>query len=161
MGELLIGVFEGEDSASRVLGELRASGTAAETVASAGTVSVGDEGAFAVQTTDSPGSRSGFSGIFWEALFGLILLVHVPGSSYGPNTGALFGTVRHAGVDEAFRTRARRAFTPGTSAVGLLAGDEDTPALLAALEHRGATTVRSSLSADQDAALARELGRIP
>lgn len=158
MGELVFCVFREPEGATRVLGELRARGTAPEGVASAGTVSVLESGSYTVGTTDHPGSRSGFSGVFWEALFGLVLLVHVPGSSYGPSTGALFETVRHAGVDEGFRARAREALTPGTSAIGLLLEDDDAQDVLALLAPYGARIVSTSLSPEQDADLGRELG---
>jgi uncharacterized membrane protein len=160
MGELLICVFDGETSASRALREMRASGGTPATIASAGSVSVGGGGTFEVQTTDRPGSRGGFSGIFWEALFGLVFIVHVPGSSYGPKTGALFETISHAGVDDEFRSRAREALTPGTSAVGLLSGDDEVQAVLTLMGPYHARIVRTSLSSEQDQELDRELGRI-
>jgi len=161
MGELLIGVFDGEPSASRVLRELRASEATCASFDSAGTVSVGDEGVFEVRTSDQAGSISGFSGLFWEALFGLVLLPHASGSSYGPNAGALFETVSRAGVDDAFRARARKAFTAGTSAIGILASDEKAPSVLALLASHNARIVSTPLSSEQDVELAREFGRLP
>ena len=74
--------------------------------------------------------------MFWEALFGLVFLVPVPGSSYGPGAGALFETVVQVGVDNRFRARARRALVPGTSGVALLLTDEDAQAVLSFLEPR-------------------------
>lgn len=159
MGELVFSVFTAEERATNVLRELRARTTVPESVACAGTVSVLPGGSFTVGTTDRPGSRSGFSGVFWEALFGLVLLVHVPGSSYGPNAGALFETISRAGVDEGFRARVREALTPGTSAIGLLLEDGDAQAVAALLEPYGPTVVGTSLSPEQDAELERELGR--
>ena len=157
MGELVFSVFTAEAGATRVLRELRDRGAAPESVASAGTVSVLEDGGYSVGTTDHPGSRS-FSGVFWEALFGLVFVVHVPGGSYGPNAGALFETIRRAGVDEAFRARVRAALTPGTSAIGLLLEDDDAPEVLALLAPYGARIVSTSLSPEQDAELGRELG---
>ena len=161
MGELLIGVFDGESSASGVLRELRASDMTCASVGSAGTVSVRDGGVFEVCTSDRTGSSNGFSGLFWEALFGLVLLPHASGSSYGPHAGALFETVSRAGVDEAFRTRARRAFTAGTSAIGMLSSNERARSLRALLVSHNARIVSTPLSPDQDLKLARELGRFP
>ena len=158
MGELVFSVFTADKDATRVLDDLRACGVAWESVASAGTVRVLPGGSYTVGTTDHPGSASGFSGVFWEALFGLVLLVHLPGSSYGPNAGALFETIRRAGVDEGFRARAREVLTPGTSAIGLLLDDTDAAEVLALLEPYGARIVSTSLSPEQDAELARELG---
>ncbi len=161
MGELLIGVFDGEPSAPRVLRELRASNVTYASVGSAGTVSVGDGGVFEVCSGGQIGSSSGYSGLFWGALFALVLLPQASGSSYGPKVGALFGTVSQAGVDEAFRTRARRAFSAGTSAIGMLSSDEEAPSVIALLASRTASVVRTSLSPEQDVQLARELGRVP
>jgi uncharacterized membrane protein len=64
----------------------------------------------------------------------LVFLVHVPGSSYGPNAGALFETISRVGVDEGFRARVREALKPGTSAIGLLLEDEDAQTESALLE---------------------------
>ena len=161
MGELLIGVFEGEPSAPRVLRELRASNMTCASVGSAGTVSVRDGGVFEVCSSGQIGSSSGFSGLFWEALFGLVFLPQASGSSYGPKAGALFGTVSQAGVDEAFRMRARGAFTAGSSAIGMLSSDEEAPTAIALLVSRNARVVSTWLSPDQDLELARELGRVP
>jgi uncharacterized membrane protein len=158
MSELVLSVFEGEESASAWLGELRAALPAIEAVESAGTVSVGRTGSYAVGTTGRPGSGSAFPGIFWEALFGLLFLVPTPGSSFGPGAGAVFGTLLNAGVDEGFLDRAREVLRPGTSAVALLLADGDREPVLGSLGSRGGTFVRTSLSAEQDAELERELG---
>ena len=160
MGDLLIVVFKGETSASDALRELRASPIVPASLAAAGAVSIGDDGTFEVKTTDRPGSRIGFSGIFWEALFGLVLTVHVPGSSYGPNAGALFETISRAGVDEEFRSRTRELLTPRTSAVGLLSEDDEAETVLALMGRYHTRIVRTALTPEQDETLGRELGRI-
>ncbi len=161
MTELVLGVFAGKESTAEVLRDLRRCNVAADSVASAGTVSVGPDGSYAAGTTDRPGSGCGFSGVFWEGLFGLVFFVHVPGSSYGPTTGAVFEAVSHTGADECFRARAREALRPGSCAVGLLLQDEDVPRVLALLAAYGARLVRTSLTPAQDAELGRELGRTP
>jgi len=158
MGELMLSVFAGEESASRALRDVRAAHPALEGLASAATVSVGDAGSYAVGTTSRPGSGRGFAGLFWEALFGLVFLVPTAGSSTGPSAGALFGALANAGVDERFLTRAREALVPGTSAVALLLRYEDQEAALAVLRSRGCALIGTSLSAEQDAELGRELG---
>ena len=93
-------------------------------------MSVGAACSYDVGTTGRPGSGLGFPGMFWEALFGLVFLVPVPGSSYGPGAGALFETVVQVGVDNRFRARARGALVPGTSGVALLLTDEDAQSAL-------------------------------
>ena len=96
--------------------------------------------------------------MFWEALFGLVFLVPVPGSSYGPGAGALFETVVHVGVDDRFRARARRALAPGTSGVALLLTDEGAQPVLSFLEAHGGAVVSARLTPAQHAELERELG---
>ena len=99
--------------------------------------------------------------MFWEALFGLIFLVPVPGSSYGPGAGALFETVVQVGVDDSFRARARGALVPGTSGVALLLTDEDAESVLSFLEPHGGIVVSARLTPAQEAELERELGGPP
>ena len=161
MTELLLSVFAGEESATRVLRDLRAAHPTLDGVASAATVSVGDAGRYDLGTTGRPGSGRGFPGMFWEALFGLVFLVPVAGSSYGPGAGALFETVTQVGVDDGFRARARGALVPGTSGVALLVGSEDAESVLSLLGPLGGTTVRAQLTPEQDAELERELGGPP
>ena len=158
MSELVLSVLEGEDSAVRGLRDLRAARPSFESLASAATVSVGVAGSYAVGTTGRPGSGVGFPGMFWEALFGLVFLVAAPGSSYGPSSGALFGMLTSAGVDDEFLDRARNALVPATSGVALLLSDEEREPVLEALRSQGGTLVRTSLSAEQEAELERELG---
>ena len=127
---------------------------------SAGLVSIAPDGHYAVGTSDRPGARIGFSGIFWGALFGLVFHVHATGGSYGPNAGALFESMSKAGVDASFRARARDALGPDTSAIGLLAEDEDAEDLSTLLAPLHPRIVEHSLTPEQDAELGRELGRI-
>jgi uncharacterized membrane protein len=158
MSLLVLGAFHGSDSAAGVLRELRASRPAVGALASAATVSVDDAGSYSVQTTGRPGSGRGFPGMLWEALFGLVFLVHVPGSSYGPGAGALFGVLVEAGVDEGFLGWARSALGPGTSGLGLVLGDGNEAGVLTALLSRGGLVIGTSISAEADARLERELG---
>ena len=161
MSELVLSVFAGEESAARVLRDLRVARPALDGLASAATVSVGDAGSYDVGTTGRPGSGLGFPGMFWEALFGLVFLVPVPGSSYGPGAGALFATVVQVGVDTRFRARARGALVPGTSGVALLLTDADAQSVLSFLEPRGGNVVSARLTPAQHAELERELGGPP
>jgi len=158
LSELVVSVFEGEASAAQVLRALEVARPAMAGIASAATLSVSETGGYAVGTRACPGSGRGFSNIFWEAVFGLVFLVPVAGSSYGPGAGALFETVAHCGADEDFRARAREALVPGTSGVGLLLADDDAESALRFLVPRARTVIRARLTAEQDAALDRELG---
>ena len=158
VSELLLSVFAGRESAARALRDLRAGCLDVDSFASAATVSVADSGSYAVETTGRPGSGRGLPGMFWDALFGLILVVPAPGSSYGPSAGALLGALINAGVDEGFLARARAALVPGTSAVALLLYDEDQDEDLGRLRAHGATLIVTPLAPGQEAELEREFG---
>ncbi len=158
MSELLLSVFAGAERAAGVLRDLRAGCLAMDSFASAATVSVADSGSYAVGTTGRTGSGHDLPGMFWEALFGLILVVPVPRSSYGPRAGALFGTLINAGVDEGFLAQAREALVPGTSAVALLLSGEDQDEDLGPLRAHGGSLIVASLSSEQEAELEREFG---
>ena len=157
VSELLLSVFAGRESAARALRDLRAGRLDVDSFASAATVSIADSGSFAVETTGRPGSGRGLPGMFWDALFGLILVVPAPGSSYGPSAGALLGALINAGVDEGFLARAREALVPGTSAVALLLY-EDQDEDIGPLRAHGGTLIVTSLAPGQEAALEREFG---
>lgn len=158
MSVLVLSVFAGQETAALVLRDLRAVRPPLSGLRSAATVSVGEARRYAVEATSSPGSGQGFPGMFWEALFGLVFLVPVPGSSYGPNAGALFGALLKAGVHERFLTRARDALLPGTSGLGTLLGSDDPADILGELLSHDAVLMGTSFSAEQDAELERELG---
>ncbi len=158
---MLLSVFPRAESAARALRDLRAGCLDVDCFASAATVSVADSGSYAVETTGRPGSGRGLPGMFWDALFGLILVVPAPGSSYGPSAGALLGALINAGVDEGFLARARAALVPGTSAVALLLHDEDQDEDLGPLRAHGATLIATSLAPGQEAVLQREFGGPP
>lgn len=157
VSELLLSVFAGGESAAGALRDLQAGRLDADSFASAATVSIAESGNYVVETTGRPGSARGLPGMFWDALFGLILVVPVPGSSYGPSAGALLGALINAGVDERFLARAREALVPGTSALALLLGD-DQDEDLGPLRHHGGTLIVTSLAPGQEAELEREFG---
>ena len=158
VSELLLSVFAGGKSAVHALRDLQAGRLDADSFASAATVSIAGSGSYVVETTGRPGSARGLPGMFWDALFGLILVVPAPGSSYGPSAGALLGALINAGVDERFLARAREALVPGTSALALLIGDGDQDEDLGPLRQHGGTLIVTSLAPGQEAELEREFG---
>ena len=158
VSELLLSVFAGGESAVNALRDLQAGCLDADGFASAATVSIAESGSYIVETTGRPGSARGLPGMFWDALFGLILVVPVPGSSYGPSAGALLGALINAGVDERFLARAREALAPGTSALALLLGERDQDEDLWPLRQHGGTLIVTSLAPGQEAELEREFG---
>lgn len=158
VSELLLSVFAGGESAAGALRDLQAGRLDADSFASAATVSIAESGSYVVETTGRPGSARGLPGMFWDALFGLILIVPVPGSSYGPSAGALLGALINAGVDERFLARSREALVPGTSALALLLSDGEQDEDLGPLREHGGTLIVTSLAPGQEAEIEREFG---
>ena len=101
-----------------------------------------------------------FSGILWEALFGLVFLVPAPGTSYGSNLGGLFGAIDRAGIDQHVRVRIREALGPRTSGLGLVLAEANSELIADMLHPHGGTVVVTSLSLEPDSELAQELGAI-
>ncbi len=160
MSAFLLFVYRDEETAGRVLGQLRASDVGGCDLDSSSVVRIAADGGFTVTTTDWPGRGSPFWGILWEALFGLVLLVPATGSSYGPNLGGLFGAIDRGGIDGYVRARIRDALGPRTSALGMFL-PQARPALVTNLvQAHGGTAVEASLSLEPDSELAQELGAI-
>lgn len=160
MSEFLLFAYRGEETAARVLSQLRAGEAGDRELDSSSLVRIAADGRFTVTTTDSPGRGSPFWGILWEALFGLVFLVPAPRSSYGPNLGGLFGAIDRGGIDEHVRAQIRDALGPRTSALGMLLADARPQFVAALAEAHAATTVEASLSLEPDSELAQELGAI-
>jgi uncharacterized membrane protein len=161
MSEFALAVYDNEDTAEHVLGVLRAHEEELPVdLDSAGIVRMRADGGFTVITTDRPGSGSSFWGVFWEALFGLVLMVPKAGTAYGENLGGLFGAIDRAGLDGTFRDRVRCALGRGCSGLGLIATDWQPEPVLNQVYLRPGALLRASLSAEQDSELVRELGGI-
>jgi uncharacterized membrane protein len=160
MSALLLLVYRDEETAGRLLGQLRASGTGGSDLDSSSVVRIAADGKFTVTTTDWPGHGSPFWGILWEALFALVFLVPAERSSYGPNVGGLFGAIDRGGIDEDVRAQIRDALGPRTSALGMLLPKARPELVTQLVQTHGGTTVEASLSLEEDSELAQELGAI-
>jgi uncharacterized membrane protein len=158
MSQLLLAVYRGEETAEHVLGVLRAQDAAfADNLESLAVVSVRRDATFTVITEPSRSTTS-FWGVFWEALFGLTFGVSERVPATGSSVGRLFRTMERAGFDVHFRARIRRTLRRGSSALGLVAGDLLTEALIAQPYLRPRASVRARLLPNQDMELLRELG---
>jgi uncharacterized membrane protein len=158
MSELLLAVYEREDTAEHVLGVLRAQGDAlAASLDSAAIIRVGRDRVTVIRT-EHPRSTASFWGVFWEALFGLIFRVPAPAPADNSHLGQLFGTIERAGLDACFRARVRAVLHRGGSALALFALNWNTEALLSQLYLRPDALVRAWLSPEQDLELMREVG---
>jgi uncharacterized membrane protein len=162
MSELILAVYDCEDTAEHVLGVLRAQrDELLADLSSAALIRIGADGSMTITTTDHPGSRSSFWGVLWEALFGLVFLVPAPGTSYGANLGGLLGAIERSGVNADFRAVVRDALERGSSGLALVAIDWDATLLLDHLYVRPHALLRATLSLERDAQLVQELGGFP
>jgi uncharacterized membrane protein len=159
MSELVLAVYDREDTAEHVLALIHAQRDDVQIdFESAAIVRVGTDGGITVTTTDQLGSGKSLWGVLWEALFGLIFLVPAPRTAYGSNLGALFGAIDRAGLDAAFRSRVRAALGRGTSGLGLLASDWNPDLMFKQMLLGPEMLLRASIVLDQDSDLMRELG---
>ncbi len=165
MSELLLAVYDAEDTAEHVLGVLHAQGEVPRASLDSAAVVRLKDSVFTIIRTEDPQSSHSFWGVFWEALFGLILRAPPAAAGSGPDSGShlgrLFGTIERAGLDETFRDRARQVLQRGTSALALFALNWNTQALLDQLFLRPDASVRVWLSPQQTSELLREWGGLP
>jgi uncharacterized membrane protein len=162
MTQLLLAVYAGEDTAEHVLGVLRAQADElTASLESAAIIRVRADRSFTVIRTEYANSSGSFWGVFWEALFGLVFREPARAPAIDSNVGQLFGIIERAGLDERFRARVRRALRSGTSALGIVALNWTTEAMLNQLFLRPAASVRARLSPEQEVELLKELGRFP
>jgi uncharacterized membrane protein len=160
MSQLLVAVYEGEQTAEHVLGVLQAQGDAlAASLESAAVFRHQRDSSFTMIRTEPSGSSGSFWGVFWEVLFGLVFRAPDRSPTSTSNLGQLFETIERAGLDERFRARVRRALSKGKSALGLFALNWNTESLINAQFLRPEELVRVHLSPEQDVELLNELGR--
>jgi len=115
------------------------------------------EGRYHVTTNHHPVGSGATWGMFWGMLFGLLFFVPVFGMAVGAGLGALMGKVEKAGIDKAFQRQVRDMLQPGTSALFLVAHSDVAEKAIDALSAYGGTILKSTLSAQAEAELQREL----
>jgi uncharacterized membrane protein len=115
------------------------------------------EGKYHVTTNHHPVGSGASWGMFWGMLFGLLFFVPVFGMAVGAGLGALMGKVEKAGIDKAFQRQVRDMLQPGTSALFLVVDAVTPDQATNALSAYGGTVLTSSLSAEAEAELQREL----
>ena len=89
-------------------------------------------------------------GGFWGLLFGLIFFVPILGLAIGAASGALLGSMRDAGISDAFIDTVRQKVTPGTSALFLLSSDAVIDRVKAEFPASDAELMSTNLSAEQE-----------
>ena len=96
-------------------------------------------------------------GMFWGLLFGLLFFIPVFGMALGAGLGALMGKIEKSGIDDEFQDQVRGMLQPGTSALFLVVEKVTPDKAVAAMSAYGGTVLKTSLSADTEAALQEAL----
>lgn len=164
MSELVCIAFDGQDTADKVLNELRALRTEhLVELEDACVVTRDADGEVhlkqAVNLVSSGAVSGGLGGALWGSLIGLLFLNPlagmVVGAGIGAGTGALAGSLVDYGISDDFIRKLGSTIKPGGSALFVLARKMNLDKVLPHLAKYKGTVLKSSLS-DQDEARLRE-----
>ena len=109
---------------------------------------------------DTPGSIVGVSatsGALWGMIIGLLFLVPGVGLLVGGAWGAVAGLAGKAGVDRSLRARVDGLLGPGKSALVVMTRKLTEDKFAAGMAEFGGTVLQTSLSDEDEKALAEEL----
>lgn len=109
---------------------------------------------------DTPGSivgASASSGAIWGMIIGLLFLVPGLGLLFGGAWGALLGVATKSGINRSLRARVDGLLTPGKAALVVMASKITEDKFSAAMAEFGGTVLKTSLSGEDEKALAEEL----
>lgn len=113
------------------------------------------------QHVDTPAKSivgaSAASGALWGMVFGLLFLVPGVGMLVGGLWGALLGRLSKSGINASFRQRVEGMLVPGKAAVVVLATKLTEDKFAAGMAEFGGTVLQTSLSDEDEKALAEEL----
>lgn len=93
------------------------------------------------------------SGGFWGALIGLVFMQPLLGLAVGAAAGGASGALSDVGINDAFMKNLAAEFTPGTSALCILASKVTRDKVLDELRGTGGTILQTSLSHEDEARL--------
>jgi uncharacterized membrane protein len=96
-------------------------------------------------------------GMFWGFLFGLLFFIPVLGMAFGAGMGAIMGKLTKSTIDKGFQEQVRAQVKPGTSALFMIVEQMTADKALEGLSKFGGTVLKTSLSAEDEAALQKEL----
>ncbi len=97
-------------------------------------------------------------GSFFGMLLGLIFFVPILGIAIGAAGGAIFGSLKEAGVGNDFIEDVRRKVTPGTSALFAVTSDAVLDKVMAEFSDTNAELVQTNLTDEQEAKLREAFG---
>jgi len=116
-----------------------------------------EDGKFRTVTNQHEVGAGATWGMFWGLLFGILFFVPVLGVALGAAFGALGGKLAKDSIDKGFQQQVRDALQPGTSALFMIVEQMTTDKALAGLSKFGGDVIRTSLSAEAEAEIQREL----
>ena len=93
------------------------------------------------------------SGALWGMIFGLLFLIPIAGLVIGGVMGALMGKMGDTGIKQEFVSQVRDLMKPNTAALIIMYRKATPDKTLEALHPFGGTVLKSSLSADAEAAI--------
>jgi uncharacterized membrane protein len=93
------------------------------------------------------------TGAMWGMLFGLLFLIPIGGLLIGGMMGALFGKLSDTGIKDEFVSQVRDLLKPNTAGLVVMYRKATPDKTLEALAPFGGTVLKSSLSAESEAAI--------
>jgi uncharacterized membrane protein len=100
-------------------------------------------------------------GALWGFLFGLIFLAPLAGMAIGAASGALVGHFADIGIDDKWAKEVATSIPAGGSALFVLARNSQNERVLPEMAKFGGQVLKTSLSAEQQAALEEALSATP
>jgi uncharacterized membrane protein len=154
MAELVVIGYDSEATAESALATL---GTLQKDLvvdlAGAAVVTCDAEGQYKMSTpTHAPGAGAA-SGALWGMIFGLLFLIPVAGLIIGGVMGALMGKMGDTGIKQEYISQVRDVLKPGMAGLVIMYRKATPDKTLEALAPFGGHVLKSSLSADAEAAI--------
>lgn len=159
MSELIIIGYDDHATAERAQAEvLKLQRDFVVSLSGIAVVRIDEDGKQHIDTPSSIVGASAAGGALWGAIIGLLFLVPGFGLLLGGAWGALVGVAGKAGINRDLRSRVDGLLQPGKAALVVMASKLTEDKFAAALAPFGGTVLKTSLSGDDEKALAEELG---
>lgn len=159
MSELIIIGYDDHAAAERAQAEvLQLQRDFVVSLSGIAVVRIDDDGKKHIDTPSSIVGASAVGGALWGAIIGLLFLVPGFGLLLGGAWGALAGAAGKAGINRDLRARVDGLLQPGKAALVVMASKLTEDKFAAALAPYGGTVLKTSLSDEDERALAEELG---
>lgn len=159
MSDLVAIAYDKEDTAARVLEELRRlQSEHLIDLEDAVSVTRNGEGKVKLNQSTSLTGMGAAGGALWGTLFGMLLFTPILGMAIGAGFGALSGKLSDVGVDDKFAKQLGDQLQPNTSALLVLVRRVTPDKVLEQVGHYGGTVIRTSLSNDAETRLRNALG---